>query len=145
MNYVKSCGFIPYVRKDNENFYLLIKSINGDVGFPKGHMESGESELETAIRELKEETNLEVKLISGFRCQIEYKLPRLNDTVKQSVYFLGECLTEEVVCQKTEVSEANFLPYEDALELLTFEDTKKILREAEAFLDSLLENRADNL
>ena len=56
MRYIKSCGFIVYKAENNENFYLIIKSHNGDVGFPKGHMEPGENELQTAIRELKEET-----------------------------------------------------------------------------------------
>ena len=72
MTYIKSCGFVAYKRIENINHYLIIQSLNGDVGFPKGHMESGESELETAIRELKEETGVDVKVIQGFRRQIEY-------------------------------------------------------------------------
>ena len=55
MNYEKSCGFVVYKKIDNINYYLLIKSLNGDVGFPKGHMELGETEIQTAIRELKDE------------------------------------------------------------------------------------------
>ena len=129
-----------YKRVGNENYYLIIKSLNGDVGFPKGHMESGESELETAIRELKEETGVDVKAIQGFRRQIEYELRRVPDTIKQSVYFLGECTSDNIVCQEAEVAEASFLSYENSIKMLTFEETKNILKEVEAFLGSTRKN-----
>ena len=134
IKYIKSCGFVAYKRIENINHYLIIKSLNGDVGFPKGHMEPGESELETAIRELKEETGVDVKVIQGFRRQIEYKLRRIPDAIKQSVYFLGECTSNKIVCQEAEVAEASFVPYEDALKILTFEETKRILSDAETFI-----------
>lgn len=136
MRYIKSCGFVAYKRIENANYYLIIKSQNGDVGFPKGHMESGESELETAIRELKEETGVDVKVIQGFRRQIEYELRRVPDTIKQSVYFLGECTSDKIICQEAEVAEASFISYEDALKILTFEETKNILKDAEIFICS---------
>ena len=136
MRYIKSCGFVAYKRIENINHYLIIQSLNGDVGFPKGHMESGESELETAIRELKEETGVDVKVIQGFRRQIEYELRRIPDTIKQSVYFLGECTSDKIICQEAEVAEASFISYEDALKILTFEETKNILKDAEIFICS---------
>ena len=136
MRYIKSCGFIAYKQIEGRNYYLIIKSLNGDVGFPKGHMEIGESELETAIRELKEETGTEVNVVSGFRCQIEYHLPRTLNAIKQVVYFLGKCTSDSIVCQESEVAEACFLSYEEALKRLTFEETKNILRDAELFIRS---------
>ena len=136
MRYIKSCGFVAYKQIENKNYYLIIKSLNGDIGFPKGHMEIGESELQTAIRELKEETCAEVEVISGFRYQIEYPLPRVPDAIKQSVYFLGKCTSESIICQETEVDSAEFIPYEDAIKMLTFEETKNILRDAELFIQS---------
>ena len=136
MRYIKSCGFVAYKQIENKNYYLIIKSLNGDIGFPKGHMEIGESELQTAIRELKEETGVEVNFISGFRRQIEYPLPQIPDAIKQSVYFLGKCTSEKIVCQESEVAKAEFVSYEDAITLLTFEETKNILRDAELFIQS---------
>ena len=135
MKYIKSCGFVAFRRVNGENQYLLIKSLNGDVGFPKGHTEPGESEIETAIRELKEETGADVKIIPGFVRQIEYPLPRMTNTVKQSVYFLGECITDEITCQECEVADAAFLSYHEALSRLTFDETKSILSDAECFIN----------
>ena len=134
MRYIKSCGFVAYKQIENRNYYLIIKSLNGDVGFPKGHMETEESELETATRELKEETGVEINAVPGFRIQIEYPLTKIADTKKQSVYFLGRCILDNIVIQKSEVAEANFLSYEDALKILTFDDTKNILKKAEEYI-----------
>ena len=134
MRYIRSCGFVAYKRIENVNHYLIIKSLNGDIGFPKGHMEPGESEIETAVRELKEETGVDVKVIPGFRRQIEYELRRTPDTIKQSVYFLGECTSDKITCQEAEVAEASFISYKDALKILTFEETKNILKDAEAII-----------
>ena len=134
MEYIKSCGFIAFKQENNENYYLIIKSTNGDVGFPKGHTEVGESEIVTATRELKEETNVEVEVIHNFREQIEYPLKRIPQTIKQSVYFLGRCISDEIVCQASEIKEARFLSYNDAISVLTFEETKRILSDAERFI-----------
>ena len=133
MRYIKSCGFIAYKEINGEICYLIIKARNGDVGFPKGHMEAGESEIQTAIRELKEETNAEIEIISGFRRQLEYPLPRMADTIKQTVYFLGRGTSDKLIPQETEVAEAVFLPYEEALAVLTFDETRNMLTEAENF------------
>ena len=136
MRYIKSCGFIVYKAENNENFYLIIKSHNGDVGFPKGHMEPGENELQTAIRELKEETGMDVDTIHDFRYQIEYPLPRVPDTMKQTVYFLGKCASDDIIIQETEVASAEFVTYDKAIEKLTFEETKNMIKKANDIINS---------
>lgn len=137
MIYEKSCGFVAYRKKDDTRLYLIIRASNGEYGFPKGHVELNETEYETAIRELKEETNIEVQIIDGFRRQIEYIFPNKANTMKQAVYFLGKCTAFDTVCQETEVSEAMFVPIAVALELLSFKETKSILQEADRYLDTL--------
>ena len=136
MRYIKSCGFIVYKAENNENFYLIIKSHNGDVGFPKGHMEPGENELQTAIRELKEETGMDVDTIYDFRYQIEYPLPRVPDAMKQTVYFLGKCASDDIIIQESEVASAEFVTYDKAIEKLTFEETKNMLKKANDIINS---------
>lgn len=135
MIYKKSCGFVAYKEIENERLYLIVRTSNGEYGFPKGHVENNETEHETAIRELKEETNIEVQIIDGFRRQIEYEFPNRPDVMKISVYFLGKYIKEEIVCQESEVLEARFVPMETALELLSFEETRIILREADTYID----------
>lgn len=134
MKYEKSCGFVVYKEIQGIINYLIIRAINGEYGFPKGHVEADETEHQSAIRELKEETNIEVEIIDGFRHQIEYKLPNKVDVMKQSVYFLGKCINDYVICQEDEVSEAIFVTKEEALDLLTFQETKEILKSADIFI-----------
>ena len=138
MLYEKSCGFVVYDENQGARKYLVIRARNGDYGFPKGHVEGDETEYETALRELKEETNLEVQIFEGFRRQVEYIMPRRRNVMKRCVYFLGRCTTDNIVCQASEVLEAEFLPLDEALNLLTFDNTKEILKEADAFIASRL-------
>ena len=63
----KSCGAIVYKIENNELKFLLVHQNNGHYSFPKGHVEENETEIETAIREIKEETNLDVKIDTNFR------------------------------------------------------------------------------
>lgn len=86
----KSCGGIVCTIRNGRIEYLLIEESGGFHSFPKGHMETGESERETAIREIREETGLKLDLIEGFREVDEY-IPAENAGVcRQVVYFLAE-------------------------------------------------------
>ena len=134
MEHIKSCGFVVFKRSHGEIHYLIIRAWNGEYGFSKGHVENNESEYETAIRELKEETNIEVQIVNGFREQVEYKFPKRENVIKQCVYFLGEWVRNDIKCQEIEVSEAKFVTYKEAMELLTFEETKEILKEAHKYI-----------
>ena len=53
---IKKCGII--VRDPSQKYLLVFGKKSGKWGFPKGHQEEGESEEETALRELKEETGI---------------------------------------------------------------------------------------
>ena len=137
MKRIKSCGFIAFTRVGEENHYLIIKGLNNDVGFPKGHVESGESEIETAVRELREETNIEVDMLEGFRHEIEYKIPRTRDVYKLTVYFLGKCRDVSTLKrQECEIKDARFVPYETARKILTFDEARQMLDAAESFVRS---------
>lgn len=139
MRYEKSCGFVVYKQVEGVLYYLVILSSNGDLGFPKGHVELGESEYETAIRELKEETNVEVEILEGFRYEFEYKLPYKKNVMKQCVYFVGKCVSEDICCLEKEVLDAKFVSLERAVSALTFDDTRKLLKEADAYIKSHIE------
>jgi len=133
MQYEKSCGFVAYKDEGGVRRYLVIRSQKGECGFPKGHMEGDETEHETAIRELKEETNAEAAIIPGFRKQIEYSFLNKPGVTKITVYFLGKCTADDIVCRAGEVAGAEFAPFDRAMQLLSFEDTRNVLKEADAY------------
>ena len=79
------------------------------------------------------------KIIKNFHPDVVFSLQNKGfdiRNIKQSVYFLGKCTSDNIVCQEDEVAEASFLSYEKALEILTFEETKNILKSAELFIRS---------
>ncbi len=131
--YEKSCGAVVYTVADGERLYIIIKSRGGVFGFPKGHVEGGESERETALREVREETALHVELVDGFRAEDGYMLPG-RSVRKDVVYFLGYFEGQKFEYQKKELSGIELLPFDEALARLKHSSTRRILREADAFL-----------
>ncbi len=73
----RSCGAVVYTERDGQRRYVLVKG--GYVGLPKGHMEKGESERETAVREIREETCVSTQIVPGFRRVVTYHMPNGND------------------------------------------------------------------
>lgn len=85
----KSCGVIPYRKVGSEKEYLIIyEQFSQCWSLPKGHMEAGETEVQTALRELAEETGLTAALDTGARAVIEYPISPIAR--KQVVFFPGE-------------------------------------------------------
>ena len=134
MNYEKSCGGIVYTRQGSQTLYVVIQHLGGHWGFPKGHMEAGEDEQTTALREIREEIGVDVRLINGFRTVEEYPLPNKPGVTKQVVYFLAEYSDQDLRYQKEELKAACLLSYEEAMNQLTFEEAKRILADADDFL-----------
>lgn len=130
----KSCGTIPYTIKNGVVHYLLIKSgESGSCSFPKGHVEQGENEEETALRETWEETSIQPMIKEGFRREISY--PLWNGNQKTVVYFLAEFQNQEPTCNPGfEEYRYLLLSFEKALSELTFDDAKQMLTAANAFL-----------
>ena len=143
----KSCGAIVYTYENGVRKYVIIRGTGiykEFCGFPKGHMEPGETENETALREVKEETGLDVNILDGFRTVDEHFLAREgrpNDK-KMNVYFLAEYRDQEVKAQKSEVSEAVLMDYNEAMQSLQYEESRRELTEAEEYLDM---GRTDNI
>ena len=121
--------------------FLLIRHKNGEHwDFPKGHKEEGESDRETAVREVLEETGLIVRLIDGFKEKTKYSpKPGVDKTV---TYYLGFSMGK-VTIQEEEIMEFEYLPYEEALEKITFNESKEVIRAAKQFIDTYLQANDD--
>ncbi len=121
MKYEKSCGAI--VIEDGK--VLLVKHNAGHWDFPKGHVEEGETEFETAIREVKEETNIDIKIEKENRYISEYS-PK-EDVMKTVIYFLGEKIGGEDKPQIEEVSDVEWVDVNKAVERITHQRSKDIM------------------
>lgn len=120
MKYEKSCGAIVI----NDDKILVVTHNAGHVGFPKGHVEAGETEEETAIREVKEETGIDIEVDTTHRYLVHYS-PREN-VEKDVVFFLGKVVGGELKPQYEEVSAAYFLPIDQVMEKLQFDNIQKM-------------------
>lgn len=134
MKQEKSCGAIVYRQNEGTTQLLLIKHrYSGHWSFPKGHVEAGERENETALREVKEETGLDITLQKGFRESVEY-CPS-PDVKKQVVYFLGVPCGGVLQRQESEVSEICWLDISRAQREVTFNNDKMLIRRVRRHLE----------
>ena len=119
----KSCGCIVI----DHGKVLLVKHQKGHIGFPKGHPEENETDKETAIREIKEETNIDVEIISDKIYKETYS-PE-EGVIKDVIYFLARKVSGEDKPQEEEVAQIIWVDVEKALDEITFEESKPVLRD----------------
>jgi tRNA nucleotidyltransferase (CCA-adding enzyme) len=123
----KSCGAVVVRRIGNGFEYLVVKSkAHNHWGFPKGHIDLGETEEETTLREVSEETGLSVKLLKGFREIVSYS-PKIGIN-KDVVYFIGLADKKEVKIQDEEIKEYMWQSLDTVYNLLTFDNDKNIIK-----------------
>lgn len=132
--YEKTSGAVLYTEKDNERRYLLVRTKSGHIGFPKGHVEYGETERESALREILEETGIKAELCDGFR--MEYTFTTLENTEKTGAFYLAYYNYKEAHRQESEIDEDYLLPYAEAYSKLNWEQDKAILQAAEKQLNA---------
>lgn len=132
MIYEKSCGAVVYSFFNQELRFLLVQMKKGHWGISKGHMEEGETEVQTAEREIMEETGLSVHVNTEFRECEEYS--PYEGCIKEVVYFIAESAVEETIPQPEEILTVRWATYEEAMVLLTYENTKTVLRNVYEFL-----------
>jgi 8-oxo-dGTP pyrophosphatase MutT (NUDIX family) len=127
----KSCGAVIYKKEDDYSF-LILKHNSGHYSFPKGHVENNESEIDTAIREIKEETNLNVIIDGDFRVVNTYS-PK-EGIVKDVVFFVAKAISYDVVVQEEEIDSIDWYSYDEALDIITYDSDKKILIDVYKYL-----------
>lgn len=128
----KVCGAVVYKMESGVRKYLIIRNLSGHIGFPKGHMEAGETERETAWREVREETGLSAVLNPSFRHEYRFTVLNKRDILeKNAVYFLAEYHDEPIIIQKSEVPEYWLLPYKEAAAKINHKNDILLLELAE--------------
>ncbi len=134
MKWERSCGAVVFTRENGQIKYLLVQNLSGVYGFPKGHMEAGESERETAAREIMEEVGLRVSFLEGFRAEDTYPSPAIKGWMKKVTYFLAEFSQQEYHLQEAEIKGGGLYTFAEAAKLFRFAGSKRILMEANRFL-----------
>ena len=134
MNLEKSCGAVVFTKRNGQLLYALVQENSGRYSFPKGHMEGDETEAETALREILEETGLQPAFLDGFREMVEFSPKEKRNTWKQIIYFLAEFGDETPTPQPGEIQQILLLPYEEAMAHLHHDDFRRVLTAANTFL-----------
>ncbi len=154
----KSVGAMLFCHRQgdcaDEAAYLLIKYPHGHWEFPRGHVEDGESELETAYREIQEETNIvesQLVVLEGFRETFSFgyrarggeRVSRIKQNRclfirKRAVFFLAEVISDpDSILLSDEHTDHVWLPYAAAQQKLTHGNARRILKKAHKHLLSL--------
>ena len=131
----RSCGIVTFRNGPDGREYLFLNRSQGFLDYTKGHIEEGETELEAAMRETREECGLSPRIIQGFREVMNYSY-RLSGQhmMKEVVMFIGEVDYGLKVRISDEHVGHVWLRYDRAMETLTFQNQKTLLEKAENFL-----------
>ena len=132
----RSAGAVVYRTTEvgRRVFVLLLNA--GRWDFPKGNREEGETEVQTVVREVGEETGLKrITIVAGFRKVIEYFYRRDKQNIhKQVVYLLARTDDGDVKISH-EHQGFGWFTYSEALMRASYDNSKKLLADAEGFLD----------
>ena len=119
----KSCGCIII----NNNKVLLVYEKNRNFwGFPKGHVEENETEIETAKREVKEEVGLDVIIDESKRYVLNYIIR--DEIDKTTVLYLAKLEGGKLQKQEEEIEDVRWCNFDEALEMLTFDNSKDMFK-----------------
>jgi bis(5'-nucleosidyl)-tetraphosphatase len=132
-----SAGAVVYYKNEAEQRleYLVLHYGSSHWDFPKGKLEAGETNAEAAIRETKEETGLSVQLDEGFEHKIFYRFKSRDGELvsKQVTFFTAQAHTKEITLS-SEHTGYRWLSYEEARQILTYDNAVNLLDIAHAFI-----------
>ncbi|HAZ09659.1 MAG: hypothetical protein A2047_03510 [Omnitrophica bacterium GWA2_41_15] len=145
MNKEFSAGAVIFKKESANIFFLIIYSSRNKIwGFPKGHLEQGETAKEAAIREIKEEVGFEnLHFIDGFKEKVMYETtskrpPFKGEKIEKYVtYFLCEIKNQDIIVDGREITDYKFLPLDKAERMIRFRNLAILLRRAYDFLQGM--------
>jgi len=133
----RSAGAVIFRKEGKDILYLLLhyhfKTDYWD--FPKGNIESDETEEETVKREIEEETGInDVKFIDNFKEKVNYFYRRDGNTVfKEVIFYLVETKEKDVKISE-EHTGYEWVDFETAKPRLK-ENSRNVLMRAKEFLN----------
>jgi len=131
-----SAGAILFRDSRGKREYLLLKSRPGDWEFPKGGVEGEEELQQTAIREVEEEAGIsDFRLLDGFRRDYDYVFQANGDTIHKTVHLFVAESSETSADLSHEHSDHQWRDYEQAINTVTQDGPRDVLRDAHDFLD----------
>ena len=139
MRWETSYGVIPLLRNEKGwKLFLIQHRRDRFWGFPKGHGEEGESPLETAERELYEESGLHVlQLLREEPLLEEYTYQHQGIHIEKKVYFFLAITSEKFTLDIHEVVDGKWLSFQKAKELISFREGQELVCHAERILKTL--------
>ena len=136
----RSAGVILFNKTEGIQF-LILKYPSGHWDFVKGNIEEGEKEKETVKRELFEETGIDsLQIHQEFNEKVEYNYYKKNIKVHKIVsYYLAETDQKEVKLSFEHV-DSKWSDYEELMKLITFENSREILKKGNELIKNLTKN-----
>ncbi|MFC6260847.1 bis(5'-nucleosyl)-tetraphosphatase [Levilactobacillus fujinensis] len=130
-------GAVVYRLKNNQPEYLLLKSATSNFwGFPKGHVEGNETDIETAVREIREETQLRATIDPEFHADLDYDMK--NGHHKHVVLYTSQVPADVTITRQVEeISEYGWFAYQTARETLSYDNLKGLLDQANTYLEDI--------
>jgi 8-oxo-dGTP pyrophosphatase MutT (NUDIX family) len=134
-----SAGGVVFRRAEGGPLYLVIRDSYRNWGFPKGHVEEGESEADAARREVREETALDHLAYRAPALEIDWFFRFRGRLIhKTCTFFVFESPEGEAAPQAEEgISACRWLPFEEALRVLSYANARDVLRVAGAEVEKL--------
>ena len=148
ITFEKSAGFVVFREEEGKIKYLLLQYRKKHWGFPKGHIEKGETLIETALRETREETGIsELEAIPGFKKSIYFYFEAVGNEreeriksgkkiriFKKATFFLGKTETEKIVLSHEQL-DYQWLDFDEAVSMVTYQGDRSVLKKAGKYLD----------
>lgn len=131
----RSAGAVIFREDGARRLYLLLLYPTNHWDFVKGKIEPGESELETLLREAREETGIgDLEVVEGFRREIRYNFVHEGTFIRKRVsFFLARTRTAAVRLSHEHRAHA-WESYARAMDTLTYANARGVLEAAEALL-----------
>jgi bis(5'-nucleosidyl)-tetraphosphatase len=135
MKQLHSAGIITYIEEHDGILYLILQYGAGHWDFPKGKIEEGETKQEAALRELMEETGLTAEIDDTFEETFQYVFTDYDGQLAQKTvyFFVGKANSRDVKLSDEHI-DYTWLSYKDAVEQLTYDNAKELLKKADGYI-----------